>query len=138
MSIVNFSTKDFTELQKKDYPVLEPGEYQFTVANKLTFTKSKSSSNMLVEVQLQNDDALGQKVLVFDNLVQLQTAEWKWYQFFRALGFTDADIAAGIDTDVIQGMSLRARVGQEPSQKDAAKMWNVVKEYLYEQTAANG
>ena len=142
MPVVNLTTsKEELEglLEQKDYPVLEPGEYEFYLGEKLKMVKSKSSENQQLKVQLVNEEALGQKVVVFDNLVLTDNCRWKVGQFFKALGFSDEDIIAGINTDeqIEPGMKLRVRVAQEPRQDEPAKMRNVVKAYLFETPKAD-
>ena len=56
-------------------------------------------------------------------------SHWKLYQFFRALGFGDAEIAEGIDLDDCYQMTVQAKVGQRIYEGEPQAQ---IKKYLFE------
>lgn len=130
MTRINLTTENFSDLEK-EFPVLEPGDYDFVVVNRLKSEKSKSSENNMIKVELETTLSDGQKTRVFDNLVLTKECEFKLFQFFKALGFNDEDIKSGIDLDNLYMMPLRAKVKQEIYQGEPKCK---IARYLYEKT----
>jgi hypothetical protein len=128
MTRINLSTENLGDLEK-EFPVLEPGDYDFVVANRLKPEKSKSSENKLIKVELQTTTPDGQQIKIFDNLVLTKNCEFKLFQFFKSLGLSDDDIKQGVDLDSLYMMPLKARIVQEIYQDESK---NRVKRYLYE------
>ncbi len=122
---------------EKEFIVLEPGDYDFIVANRPTIEKSKSSDNQITKIELEHRTEDGQTVKVFDNLVHNEKGRWKTYQFLRALGFSKEEIAAGVELEDLYQLPLRAKIKQEIQKEgsNAGEPRNVVKAYLYEKDA---
>jgi len=114
---------------EKEFVVLEPGDYNFTITNRLKFEKSKSSDNQICKVELTTELEDGTTSKVFDNLVYSPSAQWKWYQFFRACGLSDDEIKAGPDLEDFYQMSLRAKIKQTTYNGEPQAR---VAKYLYE------
>jgi hypothetical protein len=117
---------------EKELVVPEPGDYDVIIDNRIKSEKAKSSGNMICKVELAGHLEDGTAFKVFDNLVQTEESQWKFYQFFRSLGFTDEDIAAEIELDDTYQMPLRVKLKQEIYKGEAKAK---VARYLYEKTA---
>ena len=132
MSTVKIDTNDPALLEKPKYELLEPGVYDFEVANKLAITKSNAGNSMIkVELACLADGHEGSKV--FDNIVLIDAAKWKLAQFAKACGVDSVD--GELDLDSFQGASCSAKIIQEPykNAKGEDKLSNKVDEYLFEE-----
>ena len=114
----------------KEFPRLEPGTYEMDIKNKLGLVTA-SSGNKMCEVQWTYTNEDGQEYVVFDRIVVSDGCHYRWYQFYRALGFSDDDIRAGdIQLEDLQGYTAQIRVGQELDQNKELRA--CVKRYLFE------
>lgn len=129
---INIDMTDPTQYEK-EFVVLEPGDYTFTVTNRPKLQKSATSDNQICKIELTTELEDGTTAMVFDNLVQGEKSSWKWYQFFRACGFGDAEITEGIDLDDLLQMTVRAKIKQEMYNGNPQAR---VARYLYEGSAA--
>lgn len=122
---------DNKEQFERDLIVPEPGDYDLTIRNVPKLEKSKSSNNQICKLELEGETE-GGKFVVFDNLVATDESQWKWYQCWRACGFSDEEITEGIELEDMRGLTLRARLSQEVYEgKPQARL----KQYLYERDA---
>jgi len=129
---ININMDDPSQYEKT-FVVLEPGDYTFTITNRLKLEKSKTSENQICKIELSTELEDGTVAKVFDNLVQGEKSQWKWYQFFRACGFDDNAIKEGIDLDDLLQMTVRAKIKQEMYNGEPQAR---VSRYLYEGSAA--
>jgi hypothetical protein len=101
------------EYQKKEFPVLEPGDYDVTINNKLNVVDCKPpSTNQKIAVELLYIDGEGTKYKVFDNVVLGASSEWKLYQFCKCFGI-EISPEGEIDLDTAQGLIGTVALKQE-------------------------
>ena len=96
---------DKTVQSQGDFPVLQPGEYDFEVENAQLVKSSKGDEMWKIQLRFEQDN--GPDVTVFENIVVRDSMQWKFNSFFSSVGM-DAD-----DTDMIKdsiGETGRARV----------------------------
>ena len=131
MSLINVDTNNEELLKKPKYDPVEPGIYTLEVKNELKVTKSKSSDNQLIKVELILVD--DPKKTIFDNLVLTEKSKWKLAQFCKSCG-VDSDDDGNIDLSLFQGLTCSASVKQEPYTKTSGQveMTNKIDEYLWE------
>ncbi len=128
MTKINIDMSDPTQYQK-EFVTLEPGVYDFTITNRLKLAKAQSSDNQICKVELTTQLDDGTTVKVFDNLVYSPSSQWKWYQFFRALGLSDEEIKEQPDLEDLYQMTLKAKIKQELYKGEPQAR---VARYLYE------
>ena len=81
--------KDYVP-EKRDFPVLPAGTYDFEIEN-ATHKKSEKTGNMYWDLMLRLDPKEGNPVKVFDTLTETESSEWKFHQLFDAIGVTLED-----------------------------------------------
>lgn len=70
--------------QRSDFPVLQPGEYDFELENA---TRKKSSKGKdMWELQLRFEQPNGPDVKVWDYITEQENMQWKFLQLFDCLG----------------------------------------------------
>lgn len=109
--------------EKKDFPVLKAGDYEFEVEN-ATYKKSKTGG-LMWEVVIRVDPTDGQqpsKVWVY--FPERQDMDWKFAQFFKCLGMEVNDTDEMKNTiGEIGRCTLRVREaeGPYPAKNEVAK-----------------
>lgn len=115
---------DKTVQSQGDFPVLQPGEYDFEVENAKLVKSSKGDDMWKIQLRFEQDN--GPDVTVFENVVVKDTMMWKFNSFFSSIGM-DAD-----DTDMVKdaiGETGRARVVIEQG-TNGYQDRNTVKAYI--------
>ena len=107
-----------------DFPVLEPGEYVFQVADAIHTTSS--TGNWMWKLQLRFEQPSGPDVTVFDYLVENDRNAWKFNTYLDSIGSTLEDTSKLGDTI---GEIGKATVEIEKG-KDGYADRNRVKRYL--------
>lgn len=132
MVLVDIDTNDENLLDKPSFELLEPGTYDFEVANKLAITKSKAGNNM-IKVELACTSTGYEGIKVFDQVVLTEKAKWKFAQFCKACGIESED--GKVDLDAFTQASCSATIIQEPykAKNGEDRMSCKVSEYLWEE-----
>ena len=115
---------DKTVQSQGDFPVLQPGEYDFEVENAKLVKSSKGDDMWKIQLRFEQDN--GPDVTVFENVVVKDTMMWKFNSFFSSIGM-DAD-----DTDMVKdaiGETGRARVVIEKG-TNGYQDRNAIKSYI--------
>lgn len=115
------------------FTLLEPGEYEFVVADFERSRTQKTDMPMAV-LTLEVGNEIDERTQITDYLVLQDTLEWKISQFFRSLGLKKHGESVHTDKTFEKsvGMSGRCRVVQEEYvNKDGEKRKsNKIKRYL--------
>ena len=115
MSVVKIDSSNANNFKNKQ--ILPAGEYVMEVANDLVITKSQSSDNNLVKVELRvADEGEFMGCTVYDNIVLSKKAEWKVCHLALACGTqTKEEIQNdGVDLALIKGSRCEVKIGVEP------------------------
>jgi len=121
---------DKTITSQGDFPVLQPGTYDFEVEDAKLVKSSKGDDMWKIKLRFEQDN--GPDVTVFENIVVKESMMWKFNAFFASVGM-DAD-----DTDKIKdaiGEVGKAKVVIEKG-TNGYQDRNVVKSYLSKEKKA--
>jgi hypothetical protein len=131
MAKVQFS-KERQEECVKNFPVLEPGNYECTVSTRPKLVTASTGAKMF-EIELETiHPESGETTKIFDNLVMTEKSEFKIIQFLRSCGYTQEEIDEGIDMDDCYELSCTVKTTQEIYEGEPK---HKVKRYLYESDA---
>ena len=121
---------DKTTTSQGDFPVLQPGTYDFEVEDAKLVKSSKGDDMWKIKLRFEQDN--GPDVTVFENIVVKESMMWKFNAFFASVGM-DAD-----DTDKIKdaiGEVGKAKVVIEKG-TNGYQDRNVVKSYISKEKKA--
>ena len=121
---------DKTATSQGDFPVLQPGTYDFEVEDAKLVKSSKGDDMWKIKLRFEQDN--GPDVTVFENIVVKESMMWKFNAFFASVGM-DAD-----DTDKIKdaiGEVGKAKVVIEKG-TNGYQDRNVVKSYISKEKKA--
>lgn len=139
--------------QESNFVLLEPGDYDFTVAS-FERKRFNGSEKMCAcnQVVLRIDVGEG---TIFDNLYMNTKAEWRISQFFKAIGQKQSGVPFVPNWNAVPGSSGRCKVGihKWKDNDGEERKYNEIKEYYepdsnapvrqtapasYQQTTVNG
>jgi len=126
---MKFDTSGGTEAPpKKEFPLLDPGTYQFVV---LTAVDAVSrAGNKMVTIEIRAFDMEADKdVKIKDYLVGTESASWKVKQFLKGIGDPEAAESGELDAEAIINQGGMVVVGKkEPN--DKGYVYNEVVAYV--------
>jgi hypothetical protein len=111
MAKIKYDVSDVEVQEDRDFSTPVPRGVYTVRLTECEHTTANSSGNPMLKATLEiedNEELSGR--LLWDNIVLIDSTEWKLAQFIRALGLKDK---ATLDTDRIIGTVLKARVKHE-------------------------
>ncbi len=118
--------------QKRQFPLLEPGEYDFKVS-KSTFKESKSN-NPMIELVLEVWDKQGKPFIVYDYLIGTENMEWKTRHFCKAVGlqktYEEKKFNEYMATEKCGKVLIAIQEGKKNPNGGTYKTKNIVEDYI--------
>lgn len=118
--------------KERQYPMLEPGIYNFTVSK--AESKRSKSGNPMIELTLKVFDNNGKEFNVFDYLIAMPSMNWKIRHFCDSVGLTKEYESGKFDEYLAVGRSGKVDiVFQKGKAKDGGGFYkdkNAVEDYV--------
>lgn len=111
--------------------MLPNGDYDFEVVK--ATEKTSSSGNDMIELQMRVWDAAGKPRMVFDNLVAVETMEWKTRHFAECCGLLETYEAGSMTVEDCLDRAGRLSLDTQKERTEGDKTYkarNRVKDYL--------
>ncbi len=127
---IDLDLLDDVDDDKKEYPLLEEGDYEFQVMNAENAIAT-SSGNSMITLMLNVFDKEGKKFLVWDRLVNTPKALYRIKNFCKATGVLEnlKNSGGALDADDCVDLFGNCHVSVEPA-TEQYKAKNVVDYYI--------
>lgn len=133
--MVSFTPKSKEETQRKEFPLLPKGEYDFEVIS--SKEKTSKAGNPMFEINLKVFGPDGQHQRLFDYLLLDDSGQWKLRHFCEATGMLDRYESGDLDEGELEGQVGRVKIKIQPA-KDGYPEKNAVEDYIpTDEAAAN-